>query len=150
SFRLAIGNETSGDRPWKGTFHQVAIHRRALNADEIRARSQGLTQYDLSSVPARGGLLTQGSTLTAGGDEASMVARGLFILHDILSSGVADPPPCVDTTILPTARGLTQRGLAEARIANPSCVGCHARIEPLAFGLEKFDGIGVFHEADEH
>ena len=29
-----------------------------------------------------GGLLTQGSVLTIGGDEASMVTRGLFVLHD--------------------------------------------------------------------
>jgi hypothetical protein len=150
SFRLAVGNELSQDRPWRGTLHQVAIHSRALTADEIRSRSQRLARYDLASVPARGGLLTQGSTLTAGGDEASMVARGLFILQDILSSGVDDPPPCVDTTQPPTTEGLSQRGLAEARLADSSCVGCHARFEPLAFGLEKFNGIGAFLEMDEH
>ena len=36
----------------------------------------GLARYDLKSVPERGGLLTQGSVLTIGGDEASMVTRG--------------------------------------------------------------------------
>ena len=107
------------------------------------------TRYDLSSVAGRGGLLTHGSVLTVGGDEASMVARGLFVLHDLLRGVVNDPPPCVDTTPVPTTAGLTQRAIAEERIANAQCGGCHSRFEPLAFGLERFDGIGAYHIADE-
>ncbi|MCA9070025.1 MAG: DUF1592 domain-containing protein [Planctomycetaceae bacterium] len=107
-------------------------------------------RYDLTGIPERGGLLTQGSVLTVGGDEASMVTRGLFVLHDLLRGVVKDPPPCVDTTPVPTKAGLTQRGVAEGRIANANCGGCHARFEPLAFGLEKFDGLGSFHEKDKH
>ena len=34
----------------------------------------GLARYDLTEVPERGGLLTQGSLLTMGGDDASMVS----------------------------------------------------------------------------
>ncbi len=112
--------------------------------------SERLTRYDLSSVPARGGLLTQGSVLTVGGDDASMVTRGLFVLHDLLRGTVKDPPPGLDTTPVPAKPGLSQRRIAEQRIANTACSGCHSKFEPLAFGLEKFDGIGVFHEQDEH
>jgi hypothetical protein len=46
--------------------------------------------------------------------------------------------------------GLTQRAIAEARIADVKCGVCHARFEPFAFGLEKFDGLGAYHDADEH
>ncbi|MBT16811.1 MAG: hypothetical protein CMO59_12640, partial [Verrucomicrobiales bacterium] len=99
-------------------------------------------------IPSRGGLLTQGSTLTMGGDEASMVTRGLFILNDILRGVVKDPPPCVDTTPVPSEPGLSQRIIAERRIANSSCRGCHSRFEPLAFGLERFDGLGAYQEKD--
>lgn len=109
-----------------------------------------LTKHELSKVPERGGLLTQGSILTIGGDDASMVTRGLFVLNNILRSIVKDPPPCVDTTPVPTKSGLTQRAIAEDRIANKSCGGCHSKFEPLAFGLEKFDGIGAFHHRDSH
>ncbi len=114
--------------------------------------SQGNKQVrlDLSAIPSRGGLLTQGSVLTVGGDEASMVTRGLFVLHDLLRGVVKDPPPCVDTTPVPTKAGLTQRGIAEGRLANANCGACHSRFEPLAFGLEKFDGLGSFHEKDKH
>ncbi|MFT5464943.1 MAG: hypothetical protein ACI8UO_000029 [Verrucomicrobiales bacterium] len=113
-------------------------------------KGDGLVQQDVAGVPGRGGLLTQGSVLTIGGDEASMVARGLFVLHDLLRGVVKDPPPCVDVTPIPTKEGRTQRLMAEARIADKSCGGCHSKFEPLAFGLEKFNGIGVWRETDEH
>jgi hypothetical protein len=79
-----------------------------------------------------------------------MVTRGLFVLHDLLRGKVSDPPPCVDTTPVPTKPGLTQRGIALERIANNSCGGCHSRFEPLAFGLEKFDGLGTYYDKDHH
>tara|TARA_B100000029_G_scaffold512672_1_gene609985 strand:- start:959 stop:1546 length:588 start_codon:yes stop_codon:yes gene_type:complete len=95
-------------------------------------------------------MLTQGSILTIGGDEASMVTRGLFILTDLLRSGVKDPPPCVDTTPVSTEPGRSQRQISESRVANQACGGCHEKFEPLAYGLEVFDGIGRFHQFDEH
>jgi hypothetical protein len=107
-------------------------------------------RFDLSQVPGRGGLLTQGSLLTVGGDNASMVTRGLLVMHELLRGVVKDPPPCVDTTPVPTKAGLTQRSIAMQRITNASCGGCHSKFEPLAFGLEKFDGIGAYHDTDEH
>jgi hypothetical protein len=94
--------------------------------------------------------LTHGSVLTVGGDEASTVARGLFVLHDLLYSRVGDPPPDADTTPVPTKPGMSQRAVAETRLANASCAGCHSKFEPLSFGLEKYDGLGAFHEIDEH
>jgi hypothetical protein len=111
---------------------------------------EGAMQYNLTRIPARGGLLTQGSVLTVGGDGASMITRGLFVMHDLLRGVVKDPPPCVDTTPVPTKPGLTQRAIAAQRIANKKCGGCHSKFEPLAFGLEKFDGLGAFFEKDPH
>ncbi len=108
-----------------------------------------VVRISLDTVPSRGGLLTQGSVLTMGGDGASMVTRGLFVLHDILRSGVTDPPPGTDTTPVPSKPGLTQRGVALERIASADCGKCHSKFEPLAFGLEKFDGLGTFRESDE-
>jgi len=109
-----------------------------------------LQRYDLSDVPERGGFLTHASTLTVGGDDASMVTRGLFVLNDILRGAVNDPPPGLDTTPVPAKKGLSQRSIAEKRIANSACTGCHSKFEPLAFGLEQFNGIGVFNNHDEH
>jgi hypothetical protein len=61
---------------------------------------------------------------------------------------VKDPPPGLDTTPVPSSPGQSQRVIAEGRIDNKSCGGCHSKFEPLAFGLEKFDGLGSFHDED--
>lgn len=36
TYRLLLGNEGSMNRPWRGTFHLLAVYDRALNSDEIR------------------------------------------------------------------------------------------------------------------
>lgn len=35
SFKLALGNELSGDRPWQGIYHLVAIYSRGLTPKEV-------------------------------------------------------------------------------------------------------------------
>ena len=109
-----------------------------------------LTSYDLSKNPERGGILTQGSLLTIGGDEASMVTRGLFVLDHILRGTVNDPPPTVDTTPVPSKPGLSQRSIALERLSDTSCAGCHSKFEPLSFALERYDGIGRYALKDHH
>ncbi|MEO1617309.1 MAG: DUF1592 domain-containing protein [Planctomycetota bacterium] len=129
---------------------ELANHYGLGELDPVAINNEsGIARYDLSGTPTRGGLLTQGSLLTIGGDDASTVTRGLFVLHQLLRGVVNDPPPCVDTTPVPASPGASTRMIAEARIKNESCGGCHQRFEPLAFGLSKFDGIGAFHERDE-
>ena len=143
----------SGRRPLSALFNadftwaspRLATH---YGLDPIEGESWA--RYDLAGVEGRGGLLTHGSVLTIGGDEASMVTRGLFVLHNVLRGVIKDPPPCVNTTPVPSSPGKTLRTIAEERIANAQCGGCHSKFEPLAFGLEKFDGLGSWHEKDEH
>lgn len=98
----------------------------------------------------RGGLLTHGSVLTIGGDDASTVTRGLFVYRELLDSGVDDPPPGVDTTPVPARPGLSNRAVEMQRINNTACSECHKKFETIAFGLEKFDGLGAFGETDRH
>lgn len=117
---------------------------------ELELSGEKLEKVSLEDVKERGGLLTHGSVLTVGGDEASMVSRGLFVLNDLLRGVVKDPPPGVDLEVVPSQPGLTQRGIAIERISDKACGGCHERFEPLAFGLERFDGLGTFHEKDHY
>jgi hypothetical protein len=56
----------------------------------------------------------------------------------------------VDTTPVPSKPGLTQRKVSQQRIADSNCGSCHVKFEPLAFGLERFDGLGGYAEKDEH
>lgn len=129
---------------------RLAEHYAGNSTPAGKAANQKSERYDLTTNAARGGLLTQGSVLTMGGDDASMVTRGLFVMHNLLRGVVKDPPPGVDTTPVPARPGLSHRGSAQKRIKDKSCGGCHSKFEPLAFALEKYDGLGSFHVKDRH
>ena len=126
---------------------ELAAHYGLRKKDRAKTDEEW-ARYDLSADPNRGGLLTHGSVLTMGGDDASMVTRGLFALHDLLRGTVNDPPPGLDTTPVPSSPGQSQRAISEDRILDNSCGGCHSKFEPLAFGLERFDGLGSFKKRD--
>ncbi|MFH5805641.1 DUF1592 domain-containing protein [Alienimonas sp. DA493] len=149
-FRFALAGEVGADRPWRGTLHRVVVYDRALTEEEVAERAGAPWRVDLTDEPSRRGLLTQGSTLTVGGDEASTVTRGLFVLRDLMLGDVSDPPPGVDTTPVPSEPGLSQRQIAEKRLADASCAGCHVQFEPFAFALERYDGLGSFRTKDHH
>jgi hypothetical protein len=110
----------------------------------------GIDRYDLADRPERGGLLTQGSLLTVGGDDSSMVSRGLFVLETLLCAHLQSPPPGVDTTQPDIEPGKSQRFYSEERTTNPSCAGCHRQIEPLSWGLERFVADGTYRLEDWH
>ena len=95
---------------------------------------------------ARGGLLGQGSILTATSypTRTSPVLRGNWLLEHIL--GAPPPPPPPDVPALPDrgagGRPASVRERRERHRDNPVCASCHARMDPLGFALEHFDAIG--------
>ena len=100
----------------------------------------------------RGGVITQASVLTVSSyaTRTSPVIRGKWILENILNAPPPDPPnnvPSLDVTIKnnPSA---TVRQQLEIHRSNPSCAGCHARMDPLGMGLENFNAIGQFRTQD--
>jgi hypothetical protein len=101
---------------------------------------------------SRGGLLTQGSvlTVTSNPTRTSPVKRGKWILENIL--GTPPPPPPPDVPELPDDSHAVLTGSLRQRMEkhreNPSCAVCHAKLDPLGFGLENFDAVGAFREQD--
>jgi hypothetical protein len=98
----------------------------------------------------RGGLLGQALflTLTSKPDDTAPTGRGLFVREQFLCQHVPPPPPGVDTNLPPVGedKPVTNRGRLAAHTTNPSCAGCHKLIDPIGFGLEKFDAIGARRE----
>lgn len=105
-------------------------------------------EVDVSAVSERGGILTHGSVLTIGGNESSMVSRGLFMLDTFLCGTISSPPDGVDTTPPDLEPGKTQRFYSEQRVANDACTGCHSIMEPVSWGLERFLADGRYYETD--
>ena len=95
----------------------------------------------------RAGLLGQGLFLavTAKPDESAPTARGLFVREQFLCQHVPEPPAGVNTNLPPVteAKPQTNRERMSEHVINPSCATCHKLIDPIGFGLERFDGIGV-------
>ncbi len=99
-----------------------------------------------------GGILGQGSflTLTSNPTRTSPVKRGKFVLDNLL--GTPPPPPPPDVPDLDDAKRVELKGTLRQKMEqhrkNEICASCHARMDPIGFGLEKFDGIGAFRERE--
>jgi Protein of unknown function (DUF1592)/Protein of unknown function (DUF1588)/Protein of unknown function (DUF1587)/Protein of unknown function (DUF1585)/Protein of unknown function (DUF1595) len=101
---------------------------------------------------SRRGLLGQGSILlvTSVATRTSPVARGKWVLENILGTSAPLPPPNVPA--LPedasSAKVVSVREKMEAHRKNPVCASCHKIMDPIGFSLENFDLTGKWRSTD--
>lgn len=110
---------------------------------------EAMVRVQLGSEERRG-LLTQGSVLTVTSypTRTSPVKRGKWVLTQLLCSEPPPPPPGVEglaTEVNPTA---TLRERLEQHRSNPECAVCHQIMDPVGFGMERYDGIGSYRDMD--
>lgn len=104
------------------------------------------------SDDSRRGLLGQGSILlvTSVATRTSPVARGKWVLENILGSPPPLPPPNVPA--LPedasSVKPVSVRERMEAHRKNPVCASCHKIMDPIGFSLENFDLTGRWRTTD--
>ncbi|MGI9472856.1 MAG: DUF1592 domain-containing protein, partial [Rubripirellula sp.] len=127
------------------TFQNAALSRHyggpAMN-------EEGFHKVALHPESHRGGLLGQGSILTAtsNGVETQPVARGIWVLENLLGTPPNPPPPDVEP-IEPDTRGVaTIRQLMEKHRSNPTCYECHRKIDPIGLSMENFDHVGAWRD----
>jgi hypothetical protein len=98
----------------------------------------------------RAGILTHASllTTTTPGSHNNPVVRGKFIYTKILCGAVPDPPvglmvkePEADPTRTTRERFMAHR-------TNPSCIACHQKLDSIGFGLEHYNGVGLWQDLD--
>jgi hypothetical protein len=94
----------------------------------------------------RRGLLGQGSFLlvTSVVNRTSPVARGKWILENILGVSPPLPPPNVPAleATAGAKKAVSVREQMEQHRSNPTCAACHKIMDPIGFSLENFDLIG--------
>jgi hypothetical protein len=123
-------------------------------ANERLARHYGIPgvygdqfrRVSIAETPRRG-LLGHASllTVTSYAHRTSPVLRGKWMLDNLLGAPPPPPPadiPALQETNAKTGKPLTMRDAMEQHRANPSCAGCHARMDPLGFALENYDAVG--------
>jgi hypothetical protein len=104
------------------------------------------------SLPQRGaGVLTQASflTLTTPHEGVEPIKRGQYVRTMFLCERLPSPPadvPSLDEAKVPA--NATDRERLAAHREVPACSGCHQLLDPVGFGLARFDGIGAYRERD--
>jgi hypothetical protein len=101
----------------------------------------------------RSGMLMQGSilTVTSHPTRSSPVARGVWILSNLLCSAPPPPPANVPVLVEPPPgmpAPMTMRATLAAHRQMPQCGSCHNTIDPIGLGLENFDGIGLYRTTE--
>jgi cytochrome c551/c552 len=100
----------------------------------------------------RRGLLGQSSFLlvTSVANRTSPVARGKWVLENLLGTPAPLPPPNVPP--LKENEGAQQptsvRQRMEEHRNNPVCAACHKIMDPIGFSLENFDLIGTWRATE--
>lgn len=120
--------------------------------NESLAEHYGLTGITGSSFvkvdtdrTARIGVLTQASVLSTWSkhDQTSPVLRGKLVRERFMCQSPKPPPGDVVAMIGTPDAGTTRQRFA-AHVTDLKCSGCHQLMDPIGFGLEKYDAIGAY------
>jgi len=105
----------------------------------------------MPEVPARGGLLTTAGWLAVNArpDRGSPVARGKWVMDNLLCTPIPPPPPDggVAEEAAPAAGSVRMQD--EAQRESDYCQACHASMDPIGYALDAYDGIGATRTQDE-
>ncbi len=108
-------------------------------------------QVSLPGDSPRGGLLGMAAIHAMGSDgtHSSIVERGTWVMRRLLN----DPPPPAPPNVpqLSRVQGglLSPREQLAAHMEGAQCANCHARIDPIGYGLQNFDATGKWREEME-
>lgn len=110
----------------------------------------GFVKVTLPPNGPRAGYLGQGSflALNARRDHASPTLRGLAIVTGVLCDAIPPPPAGVVTEIAEKDKSKTAREQLSVHQTDPTCAGCHSRMDPMGLALEHFDAVGAYRETD--
>jgi hypothetical protein len=144
----------------KGLFSHVLAN--GLPASELLTATYGFVDQPLAQfygvsmtggraelgATERRGLLGQGAllTLTSFPNRTSVVRRGVWVLENLLCTEAPVPPEIQELKQDPAVGTLRER--MKQHSTNPACAGCHTLMDPIGFGLENFDAIGRYREAE--
>ena len=113
---------------------------------KLKDLKQQPLRFDLPENSHRGGLLTMAAVLAVSSypTRTSPVLRGKWVLESILGTPPPPAPPNVPA-LKENHDGDTPKTMRERLTqhrADPVCASCHNRMDPIGFGLERYDVLG--------
>jgi hypothetical protein len=150
--QLFLGDLVWNDRNFMDAF---TANYSFMNADlatiyGVPAPAREFDKVLFPPASERAGLVGQSLflALTSKPEDASLTGRGLFVREQFRCQHVPPPPADVNTNLGPSteAHPQTNRDRMSEHATNPRCAACHNLIDPIGFGLEKFDAIGMRRE----
>jgi hypothetical protein len=141
----------------QGDFLSLYDDRKTFVNDELAAfyglpvRGQsGFYPAEFPLESKRAGLLGAGAILAGHAlpHRTSPTERGKFVSEMLLCRSVLPPPDDVPPLAPPARPEMTLRQRLELHRTAPSCASCHAKMDPIGFGMEDFDGVGRHRTMD--
>lgn len=145
-------------------FEQPGDYRRLFTSQETFVDAALASHYGLTAPATTGfgwapyqatgrqGVLSHGAVLANGtkNGETSPTLRGLWIRRRLFCQEIPPPPPNVVMDLPPPMQGaaVCKKERLSAHSTNGSCAGCHHLMDPVGFGLERFDSTGKFRTAE--
>ena len=104
-----------------------------------------LEKVDLDPAQ-RAGIFTQASLLAvnAQSNQTSPVFRGKFVREKLLCQILPPPPDDIDINPPAVDPSATTRERYAAHASDPACAGCHNLMDPIGFGFENYDAVGLY------
>lgn len=136
----------------KGDFLSLYDERKTFVNDDLAqfyglplSGQPGFYAAEFPPESKRAGLLGAGAILAGHGlpQRNSPTARGKFVSEMVLCRSI--PPPPNNVPPLPPQAGpeVTMRERLALHRQAPVCAGCHAMMDPIGFGMEDFDSVGL-------
>ncbi|MEM9191106.1 MAG: DUF1592 domain-containing protein, partial [Myxococcota bacterium] len=130
-----------------GTLEDVFLRQIAPARSPEVAEIYRVTPWDgESDAPTldddRGGILGRAGFVASAQPVTRPIIRGFQVWEGALCRELAEPPADVTFLPPPDVPSYTTRELIAYSTAEPSCQGCHTRLNDFAFALEGLDPIG--------
>jgi len=146
-------NLLGGNRPLAELLKSDTVVINELLADYYGIEGVRGPKFREVKVPAdlpRGGLLGMAAILAMGsdGERSSPVERGAWVMRKLLHNPPPPAPPNVPQLSRHAGKLLPARDLLQAHMEEAQCAQCHRRIDPIGYGLEHFDAVGLWRETE--
>lgn len=135
------------------SYRSVMLRTWYEKADKIQHTGPGAVAFQRVAVTdmREGGLITNAAimTMTSAPNHSKPITRGAWFASTILHAPPKPPPadvPPIDRKPDAADETLTIREQLAAHRDNPSCAGCHKKLDPLGFALENYDPVGRWRD----